>query len=215
MRARYRRPCGGDRLLQGEQDRLRRGRARRRRCARASSTIWRPPASRPSARPRPRRGWKAPRASPRISAATTTSRPRPMSASPRRRPRRPMCASRARRSWSRPTGSRPARAWWSPRRSREAEAAIDMMFGGGLGDGRRRSRGRGISGRARKPRSSRCATATTAIPLASAQDHKRVFDGDKGPNTGGMGAYSPAPVMTDADAPAHDGRDHRCRRCAR
>jgi phosphoribosylamine--glycine ligase len=37
----------------------------------------------------------------------------------------------------------------------------------------------------------------TAIALASAQDHKRVFDGDKGPNTGGMGAYSPAPIMTE------------------
>ena len=38
----------------------------------------------------------------------------------------------------------------------------------------------------------------TALPLATAQDHKRVGDGDTGPNTGGMGAYSPAPIMTDA-----------------
>jgi len=37
----------------------------------------------------------------------------------------------------------------------------------------------------------------TVLPLASAQDHKTVFDGDKGPNTGGMGAYSPAPIMTE------------------
>ena len=40
----------------------------------------------------------------------------------------------------------------------------------------------------------------TALPLASAQDHKRVGDGDTGPNTGGMGAYSPAPVVTEAMA---------------
>lgn len=37
----------------------------------------------------------------------------------------------------------------------------------------------------------------TALPLESAQDHKRVGDGDVGPNTGGMGAYSPAPIVTE------------------
>ena len=39
---------------------------------------------------------------------------------------------------------------------------------------------------------------TRALPLRSAQDHKRVFDGDRGPNTGGMGAFSPSPLMDDA-----------------
>jgi phosphoribosylamine--glycine ligase len=38
---------------------------------------------------------------------------------------------------------------------------------------------------------------STVIPMASSQDHKRIFDDDKGPNTGGMGAYSPAPVVTE------------------
>lgn len=41
------------------------------------------------------------------------------------------------------------------------------------------------------------ADGTIVVPMVSAQDHKRIFDGDQGPNTGGMGAYSPAPVITE------------------
>jgi phosphoribosylamine---glycine ligase len=78
----------------------------------------------------------------------------------------------------------------------EAESAVDMMFAGGLGeaggeivieeflDGEEASFFALCDG-------------DTAIALTTAQDHKRAYDGDKGPNTGGMGAYSPAPNIDD------------------
>ena len=39
---------------------------------------------------------------------------------------------------------------------------------------------------------------TNGVPLVSAQDHKRIFDDDQGPNTGGMGAFAPSPLLTPA-----------------
>ncbi|HET7887393.1 MAG TPA: phosphoribosylamine--glycine ligase [Bradyrhizobium sp.] len=77
----------------------------------------------------------------------------------------------------------------------EAEAAVAMMFEGAFGAAgaevviEEYLSGREISFFA-------LCDGETAIPLASAQDHKRVFDNDQGPNTGGMGAYSPTPFVT-------------------
>ncbi len=79
----------------------------------------------------------------------------------------------------------------------EALAAIDMMFEGGFG-------GAGAEVVVEEFMAGEEASffalcdGEHALALATAQDHKRAFDGDRGPNTGGMGAYSPAPVMTDA-----------------
>ena len=79
---------------------------------------------------------------------------------------------------------------------KEAHEAIDMMLAGNkLGDAGHRvvieefMRGEEASFIV-------MVDGKNVLPLASTQDHKRIFDGDKGPNTGGMGAYSPAPVVT-------------------
>ncbi len=77
----------------------------------------------------------------------------------------------------------------------EAEAAIDMMFEGGLGAAGAEVVVEGFMAGEEASFFALC-DGDNAVPLASAQDHKRVGDGDTGPNTGGMGAYSPAPVMT-------------------
>ena len=78
----------------------------------------------------------------------------------------------------------------------EAEAAIDMMLSGGLGAAGAEIIVEECLAGEEASFFALC-DGESAIPLASAQDHKRAFDGDRGPNTGGMGAYSPAPVMTE------------------
>ena len=50
---------------------------------------------------------------------------------------------------------------------------------------------------------------TRAIPITSAQDHKRIFDDDQGPNTGGMGAFAPSPLLDASTAGGRDGRHRR------
>ena len=77
----------------------------------------------------------------------------------------------------------------------EALTAIDTMFAGSSGDANHRVVIEQFMQGEEASFICLC-DGVHALPFASSQDHKRIFDGDLGPNTGGMGAYSPAPVVT-------------------
>ena len=79
----------------------------------------------------------------------------------------------------------------------EAVAAVREMFAGSLGDAGASVVIEEFMGGEEASFFILC-DGTTVLPVGTAQDHKRVGDGDTGPNTGGMGAYSPAPVLTPA-----------------
>ena len=81
--------------------------------------------------------------------------------------------------------------------SAEAEAAIDTMFGGGLGEAGAEVVVEEFLQGEEASFFALC-DGDSALELSTAQDHKRAFDGDQGPNTGGMGAYSPAPNVDAA-----------------
>ena len=76
----------------------------------------------------------------------------------------------------------------------EAHEAIERMLGPGTPDGSRVVIEEFMAGE--EASFIVLCDGTHVLPLATSQDHKRIFDGDLGPNTGGMGAYSPAPVVT-------------------
>src|SRR5688572_9112917 len=168
-------------------------------------TGWPRRASRRSARGRPPRGSRARRRSPRRFSSGTPSRP-PRSARSTTPTRRRASFASAARPVVKADGLAAGKGVFVCQSVDEALAAVDETM-------RRRTFGEAgarvvveefLDG---EEASFMVVTdGTTVLPLAPAQDHKRIFDGDRGPNTGGMGAYSPAPVVTPA-VHAHVMRD--------
>ena len=158
-------------LVGGPRRRLRRGRRARVRPAPAAAARWR------ARRPTPRRSCSRP-----------ASRPPTPRSSPTSSGRWPAIAELPRRHQGRRAGGRQGR------RDRRRRAGGGR---GARGDARRAALRRRAGARRAVPRRAarspcwRCATASARVPLAPARDYKRIGDGDTGPNTGGMGAFSP------------------------
>ena len=137
---------------------------------------------------------------PAIACATTR---------PRRRPCSPAASSGF--PWSsRPTASPPARGSSSPRIGRTADAAIARGDGGAaVRRCRRSARARGVPRPGPEVSFFALCDGAPRRPVGSAQDHKRIFDGDQGPNTGGMGAFAPSPLVDRGAAARDHARDRR------
>ena len=151
-----------------------------------------------SAPRRPPRNSRARRITRRRSWRVTASRPRSTGPSWTPRPLATTSPRRARPSSSRRTASRPARAWSSrgawPKRTRPSTRCSSANAFGAAGA--RVVVEEYLAGE--EASFIVMADGRHVLPLASSQDHKRLQDHDRGPNTGGMGAYSPAPVVTPA-----------------
>jgi phosphoribosylamine---glycine ligase len=177
-----------------------------------------------SARRRPRRSSKAPRPSPRPSCSATASPPRVRHLHRRRG------GARARRRHGAPIvikadGLAAGKGVVVAMTLAEAHAAIDdMLVANTLGVQHNAGGARVVIEEFMAGEEASfivMCDGKHVVPLATSQDHKRIGDGDTGPNTGGMGAYSPAPVVTpnvharvmQRDHPAHHRR-HGARRHA-
>ena len=148
-----------------------------------------------SVRRKPRHSSKARKALPRISAARPTFRRQPTAASWTPEAAKTYLASQSLPIVVKADGLAAGKGVIIATTREEADAAVDACLSGAFGAaGNEIVIEEFLEGE--EASFFALCDGVNALALASAQDHKRVGDGDTGPNTGGMGAYSPAPIIT-------------------